>query len=69
MSRYHELQIADFLDAIADGRPPAVDGEDGRRVVEVFTAIYRSQRDHRPVELPAQRRRPDGTTSTGGSPA
>ncbi|HEY6568953.1 MAG TPA: Gfo/Idh/MocA family oxidoreductase [Candidatus Limnocylindrales bacterium] len=52
MSRYHELQIADFLDSIVDGRPPAVDGDDGRRVVEVFTAIYRSQRDHRPVEFP-----------------
>jgi predicted dehydrogenase len=52
MSRYHELQIADFLDSIVDGRPPAVDGEDGRRVVEVFTAIYRSQRDHRPISFP-----------------
>ena len=52
MSRYHELQIADFLDAIVEGRPPAVDGDDGRRVVEVFTAIYRSQRDHRPVTFP-----------------
>ena len=52
MSRYHELQIADFLDAINEDRRPAVDGEDGRRVVEVFTAIYRSRRDHRPVGFP-----------------
>ena len=52
MSRYHELQIADFLAAVVEGRAPAVDGEDGRRVVEVFTAIYRSQRDHRPVTFP-----------------
>ena len=52
MSRYHELQIADFLDAINEDRRPAVDGDDGRRVVEVFTAIYRSQRDRRPVSFP-----------------
>ena len=52
MSRYHELQIADFLAAINEDRRPAVDGEDGRRVVEVFTAIYRSRRDHRPVSFP-----------------
>ncbi len=52
MSRYHELQIADFIDAVRQDRPPAVDGDAGRRVVEVFTAIYRSQRDHRPVAFP-----------------
>lgn len=50
--RHHRLQIDDFLDAIRTGREPAVGGEDGRRVVEIFTAIYRSQRDGRPVRFP-----------------
>lgn len=49
---YHAVQIADFLGAIREGRPPAVTGEDGRAVVGLFTAIYRSGREGRPVGLP-----------------
>ena len=52
MSHYHALQIADFLDAILEDRPPAVDGREGRKHVELFTAVYRSQRDGRPVRFP-----------------
>jgi len=52
MNDYHRLQIADFLDAIIAKRPPAVDGREGRKVVELFTAIYRSQRDGRPIKFP-----------------
>ena len=52
MSHYHALQIADFLDAILADRLPAVDGREGRKHVELFTAIYRSQRDRRPVPFP-----------------
>jgi UDP-N-acetyl-2-amino-2-deoxyglucuronate dehydrogenase len=48
---YHAMQIRDFLQAIAQNRDPAVTGEDGRRTVELFTAIYRSQRDRSPVRL------------------
>lgn len=51
-NHYHALQIEDFLNAVRDGRPPLVTGEDGRRVVEVFTAVYRSQRDGKPVRFP-----------------
>jgi predicted dehydrogenase len=46
------LQIDDFVTAIRDGRPPLVTGEDGRRVVEMFTAIYRSQAERKPIGLP-----------------
>ncbi|HZU35221.1 MAG TPA: Gfo/Idh/MocA family oxidoreductase, partial [Gemmataceae bacterium] len=49
---YHALQIQDFLRAIREQRPPLVTGEDGRAVVEMFTAIYRSNREREPVELP-----------------
>lgn len=49
---FHEHQVEDFLAAVAEDRQPAVDGADGRRVVELFTALYRSQRDGLPVRLP-----------------
>jgi predicted dehydrogenase len=51
-THYHALQIKDFLRAILENRPPLVTGEDGRKVVALFTAIYHSQRDHRPVAFP-----------------
>jgi UDP-N-acetyl-2-amino-2-deoxyglucuronate dehydrogenase len=49
---YHGLQFADFFRAIRDGHPPAVTGEDGRAVVELFSAIYRSGREGRAIPLP-----------------
>jgi predicted dehydrogenase len=52
MEHYHRLQIEDFLTAVIENRPPAVTGDDGRRTVELFTAIYRSQRDRAPVAFP-----------------
>ncbi|GAB3642357.1 Gfo/Idh/MocA family protein [Spirosoma arcticum] len=45
------LQIADFRDAIREGRPPMVTGDDGRRVVALFQAIYESTRTGLPVRL------------------
>lgn len=51
---YHQLQIQDFLQAIIENRQPMVTGEEGRKTVEIFTAIYRSNRDHRPVKFPVQ---------------
>lgn len=49
---YHQLQIKDFLQSIIDARDPMVTGEEGRKTVEIFTAIYRSQRDRKPVKFP-----------------
>jgi UDP-N-acetyl-2-amino-2-deoxyglucuronate dehydrogenase len=48
----HALQVQDFLRAILEGRPPLVTGEDGRIVVSMFTAIYRSRRERRPIPFP-----------------
>jgi predicted dehydrogenase len=59
MTHYHRLQIADFVSAIADGRRPLVTGEDGRRAVELFTAVYESQRTQAPVRLPKAALRTD----------
>jgi predicted dehydrogenase len=49
---YHLLQDRDFMQAILEDRAPLVSGEEGRKTVELFTAIYRSQRDGRPVRFP-----------------
>jgi predicted dehydrogenase len=48
---YHALQIRDVLQALREGRRPLVTGEDGRAVVELFSAIYQSHRERRPVSL------------------
>jgi UDP-N-acetyl-2-amino-2-deoxyglucuronate dehydrogenase len=49
---YHKLQIQDFLQSIINDREPAVSGREGRKHVEMFTAIYRSQRDNCPIKFP-----------------
>ncbi len=52
MEYFHRLQIQDFLQSITERRPPATTGEEGRRVVELFTAIYRANRDRRAIRFP-----------------
>lgn len=50
--RYMQYQIEDYLNALDNNSEPSVTGEAGRRTVELFTAIYRSTRDNKPVRLP-----------------
>jgi UDP-N-acetyl-2-amino-2-deoxyglucuronate dehydrogenase len=50
--RYIQYQIQDYLYSIKNGTDPSVTGEDGRRTVELFTAIYRSSRDNLPIKFP-----------------
>ncbi len=52
MEHFHRVQVSDFLRAVLAGRPPAVTAADGRRTVELFTAIYRASRDGRPARFP-----------------
>ena len=54
MNYYHKRQIEDFLYSIIDNRKPMVTGEDGRITVEIFTAIYRSKRDHAVIKFPLE---------------
>lgn len=49
---FHQLQFQDFLEAIDQDKKPFVDGYDGRRVVELFTAIYRCQKENQPIKFP-----------------
>ncbi|NCB31106.1 MAG: Gfo/Idh/MocA family oxidoreductase [Clostridia bacterium] len=52
MYYYHRQQLEDFLQAILAGREPLVTLRAGRKTVELFTAIYRSNRDRKPVKFP-----------------
>jgi len=52
MTHYHEVQLGDFLSAVLEDRQPAIDGEAGRRVVELFSAVYQSQREGQAVKFP-----------------
>jgi len=48
---YHQLQLADFVAAIREGREPAISGEDARLTVELLEGLYRSQESGGPVRL------------------
>jgi UDP-N-acetyl-2-amino-2-deoxyglucuronate dehydrogenase len=52
MFHYHKLQIQDFLQAIIEKREPLVTGLEGRKHVEIFVAVYRSQFTRQPVKFP-----------------
>ena len=53
MTHYHRIQIQDFLRAIQEDRSPLVPGEEGRKSVAIFEAIYRCQRERQPIQWPA----------------
>ena len=52
MEYYHQLQISEFLKAVIKSHDPLITGEEGRKTVEIFTALYRSQQDRKPVKFP-----------------
>jgi UDP-N-acetyl-2-amino-2-deoxyglucuronate dehydrogenase len=47
----HARQLTDFVAAIESGRPPLVDGREGRRAVEAILGIYESNATGRMVEM------------------
>src|SRR5690606_23974113 len=47
----HRRQYEDFIDAIREDRPPAIDGAEGLRSVTLIEAIYESVRNKLPVRL------------------
>ncbi|ACQ82423.1 oxidoreductase domain protein [Beutenbergia cavernae DSM 12333] len=49
---FHRIQIAEFLDAVRAGRPPAITGRDGLTALEVVKGVYLSQDRLAPVSLP-----------------
>jgi len=49
----HAAAFADFVDAVRRGRPPAVDGREAKKAVEIVEAVYRSSAaGGLPVRLP-----------------
>lgn len=46
---------------------PLISGEDGRKTVEIFTAIYRSQKTNAPVKFPLKAEAGDLDFSTYAS--
>ena len=54
----HDGQLENVISALENGTAPAIGGEDGRRTVELITAIYKSGSLHAPVELPLKKEDP-----------
>lgn len=48
---YHRRQLADFVAAIQENRPPMVDGTEGRKAVQIILGIYEAARTGREVRL------------------
>jgi predicted dehydrogenase len=48
----HTMQFRDFVDAVKKDRPPAVDGHEGRRSVEIILGVYKAAETGKPVKLP-----------------
>ena len=48
----HTSLYADVIDAIEKNRKPYVDAEAGRNALELVLAVYKSQKEGRPVKLP-----------------
>ena len=51
MVYYMKLQIEDFIFALYNNSQPLVTATDGRRVVELFNAIYQSTKENKPVKI------------------
>jgi UDP-N-acetyl-2-amino-2-deoxyglucuronate dehydrogenase len=49
----HRRVFEDFVSALDAGRPPRVDGREGRRSVALIEAIYASSRSGQPVDVTA----------------
>ena len=46
-----QVQIADLIAAVREGREPMVSGAEARHAVELILAVYKSAQTGRPVEL------------------
>lgn len=49
---FHRVQLQDFVDALREGRPPAVTGSEGRDALALAKAIYLADRRRMPVRWP-----------------
>ena len=49
---WHKTQLQDMVNAILVDRPPAVDGREGRKALEIVQAIYQSAKTGEIVRFP-----------------
>ena len=49
---YVRLQNRDFIVAVAENREPLVTAKEGRKTVELFTALYLSSKERQPIRWP-----------------
>ncbi|MBC7830130.1 MAG: Gfo/Idh/MocA family oxidoreductase [Chitinophagaceae bacterium] len=54
---YIRLQDRDFILAVLNDTDPLIPGKEGRKTVEIFTAIYKSTREGSPVKWPVNAER------------
>ena len=54
MEHFHQLQVQNFCESILDDCDLMIPGEEGRKTVELITAIYRSMRDNSTIKFPLQ---------------
>lgn len=52
MYYYHQLQIEDFLNSLTGQGSTLIDGDAGRRTVELIEAIYRSTKENKVIKFP-----------------
>lgn len=52
LAPFHALQIADFVDAVRDGREPAVTGREATKALAILTALYTSAASGSPESIP-----------------
>ena len=52
VSQLHAGQLENVLTALETGGDVAITGEDGRRTIELITAIYKAGSEHRTAVLP-----------------
>ena len=50
----HDGQIEDVLSALEQGRAPAIGGEDGRKTIELISAVFKAGASGQTVRLPLQ---------------
>lgn len=48
----HAIQFRDFVEAVKKNRPPAIDGHEGRRSVEIILGVYKAAETGKVVKLP-----------------
>ena len=48
----HAIQFRDFVEAVRKNRPPAIDGHEGRRSVEIILGVYKAAETGKTVKLP-----------------